>query len=340
MYVERGQGYERLVELIIGAKIAAALHVVVDKGLADLLARGPQTVDTLAHTVQLPVETLRRFLRALAQIGLFSEVEESVFANTEVSEHLRSDVPYSLREMVTVLDDEAVARGWRQLPNVLASGQPAFDAVNGMGFFDWIKDDAGRSSAMASFMGGIYGPHGPKIAAGYPFGRFANLIDIGGGNGHVLAAILAQHPQLRGALLDLPPTADVARRFLAERGFAARCEVFAGDFFETVPRGYDAYMLKSCLHDWHDTKAIEILRRCREAMPAHGRVLIVEIVLAPGRLIGHPHRLIDLEMMVTLGGKERSEQEFASLLALAGLRLTTVTPIAGSFFSVVEAAPN
>ena len=340
MYVERGQGYERLVELIIGAKIAAALHVVVDKGLADLLARGPQTVETLAHTLQLPVETLRRFLRALAQLGLFSEVEESVFANTDVSEHLRSDVPYSLREMVTVLDDEAVARGWRQLPNVLASGQPAFDAVNGMGFFDWIKGDARRSSAMASFMGGIYGPQGPKIAAGYPFGRFENLIDIGGGNGNVLAAILAQHPQLRGALFDLPPTADVARRFLAERGFAARCEVFAGDFFETVPRGYDAYMLKSCLHDWRDTKAIEILRRCREAMPEHGRVLIVEMVLAPGRLIGHPHRLIDLEMMVTLGGKERSEQEFASLLTLAGLRLTTVTPIAGSFFSVVEAAPN
>jgi O-methyltransferase domain len=240
--------------------------------------------------------------------------------------------------MVTVLDDEAVARGWRRLPDVLASGQPAFDSVNGMGFFDWIKGDPERSAAMASFMGGIYGPQGPKIAAGYPFGRFTTLIDIGGGNGHILAAILAQHPQLRGALFDLPPTANVARGFLAERGFTSRSEVFAGDFFDSVPRGYDAYMLKSCLHDWQDTKAVEILRRCREAMPDHGRLLIVEIVLAPGRSIGHPHRLIDLEMMVTLGGKERSEQEFAALLAQAGPRSTTVTPISGSFFSVVEAA--
>ena len=340
MDLDRGKAYERLVELIIGAKIAAALHVVVDKGLVDLLARGPQKVEALAHAVQLPAETLRRFLRALTQIGLFAELEESVFANTEVSEHLRSDAPYSLREMVTVLDNEVVARGWRQLPDVLASGQPAFDKVNGIGFFDWIKADAGRSAAMASFMGGIYGPQGAKIAVGYPFGRFAKLIDIGGGNGHVLAAILAQHPGMRGALFDLPPTADVAQRFLAERGLAARCEVFAGDFFEAVPRGYDAYMLKSCLHDWHDTKAVEILRRCREAMPERGRVLIVEIVLTPGRPVGHPHRLIDLEMMVTLGGKERSKQEFASLLAHAGLRLITVTPVAGSFFSVVEAAPN
>ena len=172
MRAEPGRGYERLVELIIGAKIAAALHVVVDKGLADVLARGPQTAEALAQVVQVPVETLRRFLRALTQVGLFAEVKDGVFANTEVSEHLRSDVHYSLRDMVTVLDDEAVARGWRRLPDVLASGQPAFDAVNGMGFFDWIKSDPVRSAAMASFMGGIYGPQGPKIAAGYPFGAF------------------------------------------------------------------------------------------------------------------------------------------------------------------------
>jgi hypothetical protein len=335
---ERGQGYERLVELIIGSKIAAALHVVVDKRIADVLARGPKTADALANEVQCPADTLRRFMRALTQIGLFAEVDDGVFANTEVSEHLRSDVQYSLRDMVTVLDDEAVAHGWRRLPDVLASGKPAFDEVNGLGFFDWIKADQGRSAAMASFMGGIYGPQGPRIAAGYPFGRFETLIDIGGGNGHILAEILAQHPQLRGALFDLPPTAAVARQFLAERGLTARWEVFAGDFFDAVPSGYDAYMLKSCLHDWNDQKAVEILQRCRDAMPDHGRVLIVEIVLGPGRPIGHPHRLIDLEMMVTLGGKERSEKEFAALLKQAGLRLETVIPIDGSFFSVVEAA--
>jgi hypothetical protein len=148
--------------------------------------------------------------------------ERGVFANTEVSEHLRSDMPYSLRDMVTVLDDEAVARGWRRLPEVLASGQPAFNAVNGMGFFDWIKSDAVRSAEMASFMGGTRCPI----------------------------------------------------RSPADRG---RCSAFS------------------------DRASVEILRRCRDAMPDHGRVLIAEIVLAPGRPICHPHRLIDLEMMVTLG---------------------------------------
>jgi hypothetical protein len=337
MSVERGQGYERLVELIIGSKIAASLHVVVDKHIADVLSGGPKTTDALANELKLPADTLQRFMRALTQVGLFAELDDGVFANTEVSYYLRSDVQYSLRNMVTMLDDDAVSRGWRRLTDVLESGKPAFNEVNGTGFFDWIKADPDRTAGMASFMGGIYGPQGPKIASGYPFGRFETLIDIGGGNGHILAEILTKHPQLRGALFDLPPTAEVARAFLSQRELTDRCEVFGGDFFDAVPSGYDAYMIKSCLHDWNDSKAVEILQRCRDAMPAHGRVLIVEIVLGPGRPIGHPHRLIDLEMMVTLGGKERSEKEFATILKHPGLRLESVTPIEGSFFSVVEA---
>ena len=214
MRAEPGRGYERLVELIIGAKIAAALHVVVDKGLADVLARGPQTAEALAQAVQVPVETLRRFLRALTQVGLFAEVKDGVFANTEVSEHLRSDVPYSLRDMVTVLDDEAVARGWRRLPDVLASGQPAFDAVNGMGFFDWIKSDPVRSAAMASFMGGIYGPQGPKIAAGYPFGQLFDAHRYWGW----------QWPRLGGDPCGASPAARCPVRSSADRG---RCSALS-----------------------------------------------------------------------------------------------------------------
>jgi hypothetical protein len=335
--VKRGRGYERLAELIIGSKIAAALHIVVDKHIVDVLSDGPKTTDDLAKELQLPANTLQRFMRALVQVGLFADLDVGVFANTEVSDHLRSDAQYSLRDMVTVLDSDAISSGWRRLADVLESGRPAFDQIHGMGFFDWVKADAGRSAAMASFMGGIYGPQGPKIASGYPFGRFETLIDIGGGNGHIMAEILTRHPQLRGALFDLPPTANVARDFLSQRELTERCEVFDGDFFDAVPSGYDAYMIKSCLHDWNDGKSVEILQRCRAAMPAHGRVLIVEIVLSPGRPIGHPHRLIDLEMMVTLGGKERSEKEFAIILQHAGLQLASVTPIEESFFSVVEA---
>ena len=192
---------------------------------------------------------------------------------------------------------------------------------------------------MGKFMVGIYGSEGPKIAAGYPFGRFDTLIDIGGGQGHILAEILKQHYDLKGALLDLPPTAEVARHFLAGQGLSHRCDVFAGDFFQAVPAGYDAYVIKSVLHDWDDGKAVQILRHCRDAMPSHGRVLVIEIVVYPGKPMGHLHPMIDLEMMVTFGGKERTAQEFATVLRRAGLTLEQVTPIHGSFFSVVEARP-
>ena len=212
-------------------------------------------------------------------------------------------------------------------------------AAHGVAFFDYIAADPQRSAIVGKAMVGIYGPEGPKIARGYPFGRFNTLIDIGGGQGHVIAEILQQHPALRGALLELPPTAELARPFLAGQGLSSHCDVFAGDFFTAVPVGYDAYMIKSVLYDWDDDKAVQILHHCRDAMLSHGRVLVIEVVVYPGQPTGHPHPMIDLEMMVTLGGKERTEQEFATLLRSAELTLEQVTPINGSFFSVVEATP-
>src|SRR5207245_4425216 len=138
---------------------------------------------------------------------------------TAVSEYMRSDVNPSLREMILVLNDDAVLQGWRQLPAVLQSGDPAFPAVNGMSFFQYLSSDPTRSQNMGKFMTGVYGPEGPKIAAGFPFDRFSTLIDIGGGQGHILAEILKRHRRLRGALFDLPRTADMARTFLASAGF-------------------------------------------------------------------------------------------------------------------------
>jgi hypothetical protein len=185
-------------------------------------------------------------------------------------------------------------------------------------------------------MKGIYGPEGPKIAAGFPFGRFARLIDVGGGAGNILADILRTHTGVMGAVFDLPRTADVARKFLADQNLADRSEVIAGDFFQEVTSGHDAYFIKSVLHDWDDEQSVRILANIQRAMPEHGRVLITEIVLEAGRPIGHPHRLIDVEMMVNLGGKERTVQEFSELLRRANLRMEQVHPIDGSFFSIVE----
>jgi hypothetical protein len=335
----RPQAYQRLAELLIGSRIAMTLRVAAEHQIADRLATGPQTVEALSGATGIPANTLHRFMRGLAGIGVFAETAEGRFANTDVSEYMRSDVTPSLRNLILFLNDDAVLRAWQHLPAVLQSGAPAFAAVNGVAVFDYIAADPRRSATAGKAMVGIYGPEGPKIAAGYPFGRFNTLIDIGGGQGHIVAEILRQHPALHGALLDLPPTAELARHFLSSQGLSPRCGVFAGDFFTSVPAGYDAYMIKSVLHDWDDDKAVQILRHCRDAMPSHGRVLVIEIVVVPGQPMGHPHLMIDLEMMVTLGGKERTAQEFAALLRRAGLTLEQVTPVRDSFFSVVEARP-
>jgi len=275
-------------------------------------------------------------MRALSYIGVFQEQNDGRFSNNEMSAYLRSDAGSSLREMNAVLNSDAWLGGWQQLDQVLQTGTPAFPEVNGQTVFQYISSDASRSENFARFMIEIYGPEGPKIAAGFPFGRFSHLIDVGAGAGNILADILRTHPGVTGAVCDLPRTADVARKFLADQNLSDRSEVIAGDFFQEVTSGYDGYFIKSVLHDWDDEQCVRILANLQRAMPEHGRVLITEIVLEPGKPIGHPIAFVDLEMMVTLGGKERTAQEFSDLLRQAHLRLEEVHPIRDSFFSIIE----
>ncbi len=336
---DRPAAYQRLAELAIGGRIAMALRVVVEKGIPDLLAGGPRTADALADASGTPALNLRRLMRGLCAVGVFSEVSDGEFANTDVSNYLRSDVSPSLREMILVLDDDAVLDGWKQLGTVVDSGEPAFPKVHGTSFFQWLAADQTRSQNMGKFMGGIYGPEGPKIAAGFPFDRFKTILDVGGGQGHILAQILKQYPGVRGGVFDLPKTADQARGFLANAGLTDRTEVHSGDFFDAVPSGYDAYLVKSVLHDWDEEKSVQILRSIRRAVGLDGRVLINEIVVQPGKPLGHPHLFIDLEMMVTLGGRERTAKEFSSLLERAGFATESVTLIPGSFFGIVQGKP-
>jgi C-methyltransferase len=328
--------YMRLAELLIGSRIALALRVVAERGIADILADGAKSAEYLSSQVDIPAPTLRRLLRSLSYVGVFQEGHDGCFANTDVSAYLRSGAEPSLREMGLILNDDAVVRGWQDLKRVLETGNPAFPVVNGQTFFAYVASDQKRSETMARYMKGINGPEGPRIAGGFPFGRFGRLIDVGGGTGHILADILRAHAEVEGALFELPRTAALARQFLGEQGLTHRCEVFAGDFLEAVTPGYDAYFIKSTLHDWDDETSVQVLRNCRNAMPPQGRVLVTEIVLEPGKPIDHPHRFIDMEMMVSFGGKERTAKEFEALLDRASLRLERIHPIEGSFFSIVE----
>jgi multifunctional cyclase/dehydratase/O-methyltransferase len=331
--------YQRLAELAIGARISMALRVAAQSRIADLLAGGPMSADALSAETGIPAGTLGRLMRGLAQLGVFKELADATFANSDVSAHMVSGDALSLRDMILMLNDDAYLRAWQRLPSVLESGETSFRTANGVTLFDYLANDRQRSETFSRMMSNVYGPEAHKIATGYPFGRFSKVVDVGGGPGYLLAEILKIHPRSKGALLDLAPTAELARDNLQRQGLSDRCQVLSGDFFAEVPAGFNACLIKSVLHDWDDEKAVQILRNCRDALSTDGRVLVIEALVTPGKPLGNPHALVDLEMMVVIGGKERTQGEYSALMHRAGLALTRVTQVPRSYFYVLEAEP-
>ncbi len=331
--------FQRLADLLIGAKIAIALRAMAEYRIADRLAEGPKTVELLAQETVLDEDVLRRVLRALAQYGVFQETVTGEFENTDMSEYMRSEADPSLRDAILFLNSNTSLRAWLELERSLKDGKSHFIDVNGATLFDLLAKELDLNEHFAKCMINLYGSEGAKIASGYPFGRFRSLIDVGGGQGHIIAAILSVHEKTKGAVFDIEPTVPLANEFLLKRGLQDRCHIFGGDFFVEIPGGYDAYILKSILHDWDNGKAEEILRVCRQAIPPHGRLLVIEEVVVPRQMVGNPHQFVDLEMLVHFGGKERSKSDYDMLMRGAGFSLDRVVPIKGSFFSVIEGIP-
>ncbi len=331
--------FQRLADLLIGAKIALALRAIAEHRIADKLAGGPKTVAALAEESAISEDVLRRVLRALAQYGVFAESIDGKFENTDLSNFMRSEVDSSLRDAILFLNHDVSLRAWLAFEQCMKDGRSHFCEVNGTSLFALVAEDNKLNEHFAKCMANLYGPEAEKIAAGYGFGKFRRMIDVGGGQGHIMAAILAAHPAPTATVFDLESTAALAREFMASRGLADRCDTVGGNFLVDVPSGYDAYILKSILHDWDDAKAIEILKTCRKAVSHDGRLLIIEEVVVPRQSVGNPHRLIDLEMLVHFGGKERTEAEYRVLMASAAFSLERIVPIEGSFFSVIEGVP-
>jgi hypothetical protein len=331
--------FQRLADLLIGAKIALALRAMAEYRIADRLAGGPKSVAALAEESVVSEDVLRRVLRALAQFGVFAETADDKFENTELSQYMRSEVESSLRDAILFLNHDVSLHAWLALEHSLKDGRSHFIEANGASLFALLAQDNKLNGHFAKCMANLYGPEAAKIASGYDFGEFQRIIDVGGGQGHIMAAILAAHPALHGTVFDLEPTAALAQEFLASRGLIDRCDAVGGDFLCDVPSGYDAYVLKSILHDWDDAKATGILRTCRKAIPSNSRLLVIEEVVIPRQCVGNSHRLIDLEMLVHFSGKERTKPEYHALLEGAGFSLERVVPIKGSFFSVIEGVP-
>jgi hypothetical protein len=306
-----------------GAWITQALSVAAELGVADVLAAGPCATHDLAARTGAHAGSLGRLMRALASVGVFAEDAAGRWMLSPLADLLRSDVPGSQRAFATMMGAEFDA-AWGELLHSVRTGEPGFERRFGRPFFRHMEENPARHAIYDLAMTGVHGRESGPVLEAYDFGAFRHVVDVGGGNGLNLAAILARHPALRGTLFDLPSVADRARTSLAASPVAPRLRIEGGDFFAAVPAGGDAYVLRHIVHDWQDAEAATILRRCREAMAPGGRVLVVEMVVPPANEPGFG-KWLDL-MMLLVGGRERTRDEYERLFAAAGLRLARVVP--------------
>ena len=312
---------ERLLTLVRGYRISQSIYVATRLGIPDLLADGPREIEELAQATGSHPPSLRRVLLVLAGAGVLDEVGPRRFALTPVGAGLRTGVPDSLRPSVLLLLDESHWRPWGHLLHTVRTGETAFDHVHGAGVFDYLAGHPEVASVANAAMSGNSPAHARLVAATYDFSRTSLVVDVGGGRGRLLATILERYPRLRGILFDRSHVIEGARETLSAAGVVDRCELVGGSFFEAVPAGGDAYILRNIIHDWKDDRAVAILTNCRRAMAAGARVLLVERYLDPDPHEALPVLQSDLEMLVNVGGRERATDEYATLLARSGLRL-------------------
>jgi hypothetical protein len=259
--------------------------------------------------------------RLKARAGLDPRERPDGFALTPVGVSLRTGVPGSLRASVLMLLDEANWKPWGQLLHTVRTGETAFNHAHGMGVFDYLVEHPEASSAFNAGMAGNWPAHARLVAATYDFSEMSVVVDVGGGRGRLLATILERYPRLRGILFDQPHVIEDARKTLDAAGVVDRCELVGGSFVVSVPTGGDVYVLRNIVHDWEDDRAVAILTSCRRAMAPGARLLLVERYVATDPREAFPVLQSDLEMLVIVGGLERTKDEYATLLARSGLRL-------------------
>ena len=303
--------------------------------LADLLADGPLHATELAERTSRDPDAMQRMMRALATIGVFSLKRDGRFANNRVSAGLRTDQAGSFRHFADYFGSTSNVGAWSDFARTLETGKNAFERVHGMSVWDWFDQHPDERSVFAAAMGSMTELEAPGVATAYPFAEVKRVCDVAGSRGALLAEILVQHPHLSGVLFDNAGVIATAAPLLDARGVLARVELKSGSFFENVPPGCDAYLLKNILHDWDDERSLTILRNCRRAMQPGHRLLIVELVVErdSARGIGP---MSDVQMMMVCSeGRERSRADFARLFEVAGFKLCRVVPTSG-LMSIVE----
>ena len=323
-----------LMQMLFGAQMQRSVCLAARLGIPDLLADRPQTAEEIAAKTGTHAPSLYRLLRTLASIGVFAEDAEEKFELTPISALLRSDAPGSVRDFAVMMGEEWIWQAWGELTYSVKTGGVAHEKAQGMGSFEFFQKnaEAGKvfNAAMTNFTRAII----PAVVEACDFSPINRLVDVAGGHGLLLAGVLKANPHLEGVLFDLPFVIEGAGRLLEQEGVSQRVELVSGNFFESVPAGADAYMMKHIIHDWDDESSVKILRNICSVMNENGKVLIIEMVVPEGN-DPHPSKALDILMLVMEGGKERTKDEYAKLLEASGLRLTKVIPTK-SPYSVIE----
>lgn len=324
-------------QMINGYWVTGSICAAARLGVAAKVGDGPRPIAELARDVGADEGALYRLMRALASLGIFAEGPSRSFAHTPLSQALRPDVPGSMHGLA-LMTGMLHLRAWPEIAHSVRTGLTAFGKVFGKEIFDHLSDDAEAGAAFDAAFTGYTAAASAAVAAAYDFAPFARVVDLGGGSGALLAAIMKKHPNVAGVDFDLPPVAERARKFLAAQGLAGRCEVVGGDFFQSVPAGGDAYTLKMILHDWDDERSVAILRNVRRAIRPDGKLLVMEAVIDPQSGAGAPGKLLDVNMLVMTGGRERTADEFTALYRAAAFELTRIVP-ANPTMCVIEGRP-
>jgi len=325
----------RMLQIITGYWISQAVGTAARLDVPDQLANGPRKSSEVAKAVGADPPALFRLMRMLASIGVFTMDEQGRFGLTPLGDTLRSDVPGSVKNFAVAETTPGHWQPWGKMYEAIKTGEPMCKPSLGVELWDWYSKNPEEGEYFNRAMGDLSAAVADEVIRIYDFAGFQKVVDVGGAHGILLAAILKANPKMRGILFDLPRVTATASKSLETQGIAQRCEVVTGDFLESVPPGADIHVLKQVIHDWSDEECTTILRNCHEALQPKGKLLLVEMVIPPDNSPSMAQAM-DLNMLVLLTGRERTEAEYRDLLAAGGFEMERVMPT-HSPFSVIEA---
>jgi len=322
-------------QLSTGYIASTCVYLAVKLRIPDLLEAAPRTSTELARELNVNEDALYRVLRTLVSLGLFEEKGSRTFANNLATSMLRTKTPGSMYDMALWMSDPFHFQIYANALHSVQTGKPAVEETFGVPVFEYFSKNREESEVFNNAMTMFSAMVIPAVLEAYDFSGIGTIVDIAGGHGRVLTSILQKYPSMRGVLFDLDHVLAGARPAIESLGLSDRCRTVSGDFFKSVPEGGDAYIMKHIIHDWDDDQAATILKNIRSAMNRGGRVILLESVVAPGSQPDFA-KIIDLEMLLLPGGRERTQQEFRDLFVRAGFELTRVIPTK-SPLSVIEA---